>query len=241
MDQLQQLDRELDITEPAAPEFDLPLFLGGRNVFRDPAPHGLHRLHKPFASCGIPDQRRDGLFVAAAQCHVAGDGAGLQERLELPAFRPAGVVAFVRRQRPHQGPGLAFRAQVRVHFPQPRLAGDRRNGPRDAAGEGGADGVGPRIIELGGVDHVDHVDVGNVVQFAGAALAHPDDGKADVRDVGCAELLGRLGARHRQGSFDGGAGQVGQLGPDGGHEVQRVGGAQVLNGQVHHTAAVGGT
>ena len=95
------------------------------------------------------------------------------------------------------------------------------------------------VVQLAGFDHVDDVDVGNVVQFAGAAFAHADDGQADVGDLGGAELLGRLGAGDGQGSLDGGTGQVGQFGSDRGHEVQRVGGAQVLDGQVHHPAAVG--
>ena len=51
---------------------------------------------------------------------------------------------------------------------------------------------------------------------------------------------GRLGPGHRQGGLDGGTGQVGQFGADGGHEVQRVGGAEVLDGQIHHAPPVGG-
>ncbi len=68
----------------------------------------------------------------------------------------------------------------------------------------------------------------------------PITASADVGDLGGAELPGRLGPGHGQGGLDGGSGEVGEFGPDGGHEVQRIGGAEVLDGQVHHAPPVGG-
>ncbi len=149
----------------------------GGDVLGDPAAHGLHGFDETLPARRGPDQRRDGVLVAGAQLGVAGDGPGLQQGLEFPALGPAGVVALVRGQRPDQRPGLALRPQVGVHFPQAGFAGRGHDGPRDARGQGRADGVGPGVLQLAGFDHVDDVDVGNVVQFAGAALAHADHGQ----------------------------------------------------------------
>ena len=237
MHQLEQLDGELHVAQAAAAQLDLALFLGGRNVFGDPAAHGLHGFDEAVASRRSPDQRRHGLLVAGAQFRVAGDGPRLQQRLELPALGPAGVVALVGGQGPDQRPGLPLRPEVGVHFPQAGFARRRGNGAGDAGGQGRADGAGPGVVQLAGFDHVDDVDVGDVVQFAGAALAHADDGQADVGHFRGAELLGGLRPGHGQGGLDGGPGQVGEFGPDGGHEVQRVRGAEVLDGQVHHARA----
>ena len=143
---------------------------------------------KPSRPAEVHIERRHRVFVARAQLGVAGDGPGLQERLELPALGPAGVVALVRGEGPDQRPGLALRPEVGVHFPQAGLARRGRNGARDAGGQGRADRVGPGVVQLAGLDHVDDVDVGDVVQFAGAALAHADDGQADVCHFRGAEL-----------------------------------------------------
>ena len=52
----------------------------------------------------------------------------------------------------------------------------------------------------------DDVDVAGVVELAGAALAHGDDGEPDVRGV-----VGQRGLGLAQRGFEGGAGQVGKL------------------------------
>ena len=50
--------------------------------------------------------------------------------------------------------------------------------PGADAGERSRAGVG-----VGGFDHVDQIDVGNVVQFLGAELAHADDAEPASRAV----------------------------------------------------------
>ena len=239
MDQLQQLHGELDVPQPARAELDLALFLRRGDVVRNPAAHGLDGLDESFAARRRPHQRLHGFLVAGTQFPVAGNGAGLQECLEFPAVRPAGVITQVRGQRPHQRAGLSFGAQVRIDFPEPGLRGGGGNCPRDPAGQGGSDGGGVRVLQPRGVDHIDDVDVGNVVKLPGAALAHADDCQPDRGDVGRVEGGGRLGAGHGQCRFDGGTGEVCQLGPDDRHRVLRAGGAQVPDGQLGQAAAVG--
>ena len=57
--QLQQLDGELDVAQPAGAELELALGLGGRDVLDDPAAHRLHVGDEAVALGGRPHQRRD--------------------------------------------------------------------------------------------------------------------------------------------------------------------------------------
>ncbi|MCY1242138.1 hypothetical protein D9M72_550810 [compost metagenome] len=54
--QLQQLNREFDIAQAAAAQFDLALLLIRRDVVRDPPAHGLYGFHETFPVCRTPDQ-----------------------------------------------------------------------------------------------------------------------------------------------------------------------------------------
>ena len=90
------------------------------------------------------------------------------------------------------------------------------------------------------VARVSDVDVGYVVQFAGTALAHADDGKTDVGHLLGVELLRCLGPGHGEGGLEGGSGEICQFRSRGRHEVQRIGRAQVLDGELHEPAPVGG-
>ncbi|BAS08511.1 hypothetical protein AHiyo4_19330 [Arthrobacter sp. Hiyo4] len=51
--QLEQLHGELHVSEAAAAEFDLPLFLRRRDMLGDPSSHRLHGLHEPFAAAEL--------------------------------------------------------------------------------------------------------------------------------------------------------------------------------------------
>jgi hypothetical protein len=92
---LEELHRKFDIPQPAAAQLDLALLFCGGDVFSYATAHGLHRLDKSVPAGGRPYERRNGFFVPAAQVGVAGNCPGLQERLEFPALRPAGVIAPV--------------------------------------------------------------------------------------------------------------------------------------------------
>lgn len=84
---------------------------------------------------------------------------------------------------------------------------------------------------VGGFADEDHVDVGDVVEFVAAALAHGDDGEPAL-----ARVLGGGGAGDAQGGAEGGGGEVGEFG--GG--LGDVGGAaDVAGGDGQEAAAVG--
>lgn len=93
--ELEQLDGELDVAQPAGAEFELPVDLGGRDVVDDAAAHLLDVGDEVLAFGGLPDQGRYGRDVLGAERLVAGDGAGLEQGLELPGLGPALVVGQV--------------------------------------------------------------------------------------------------------------------------------------------------
>ena len=84
MHELQELDGELDVAQPAGAQLELALGLMRRDVVEDPASHRLHVLDEPVAVGRPPHERCDPLEVLAGQCEVAGDGPGLEQGLELP-------------------------------------------------------------------------------------------------------------------------------------------------------------
>ena len=76
MHELEQLDRELDVAQPARAELELALGLVGGDVVDDPAPHRLGVLDEPLALDRAPDHRLDHVDVLPAQVEVAGHRAG---------------------------------------------------------------------------------------------------------------------------------------------------------------------
>ena len=196
--ELEQLRGELHVPQPAGAELDLPLPFGRGDGLQHPRAHGPHRVHEALARRGLPDPGPDPLEVAGAQVGGAGDGPGLEQRLELPAVGPAAVVLGVGVQGAAEGAVLALGAQVGVHLPEAGLGGGGLDDAADASGElggehrgtGAVDGVGrlpvgpvrtglPGGLRVGVEELVDedHVDVGDVVQLPGAALAHADHGQ----------------------------------------------------------------
>src|SRR5699024_3774874 len=121
----------------------------------------------------------------------------------------------------HQRPVLALGAQVGVDLPQGALAGPLGAGAGELAGQGRADGdhvlldLGVDLAVLphqvgGGGDDVHDVDVGDVVELAGAGLAQGDHGPAHVlvpADGGPGDGGGRL--ERRIGEVAEGAGDPG--------------------------------
>ena len=128
--ELQQLDGELDVAQPAWAELELNIHFIGGNVLGDPLAHALHRVNEPLALRAVPHEGMHRCAVALPQRDIARQRARLQQRLKLPRLRPALVVGTVRVDRAHQGAVLALGPQVRVDFPQRRLD----SGLLDAAG-----------------------------------------------------------------------------------------------------------
>jgi hypothetical protein len=229
--QLQQLDRELDVTQPARAELELPPGLPRGQRLLHPAAHGLHVLDEVVPAGGLPDQRPEGIRVRLAERHVARRRPGLEQCLELPGLGPALVVGPVAGQRADQRAGPAFRPQVRVDREDAALRGGPRAHPdqtgRQAAGGGQGRGL---VLVLDRLGHEDHVDVAGVVELAAAALAHGDHGQTGGRGA-----RGKFGPGHGERRLQDRARDVGQFLA---HHVHGRGPGQVARGEVQQAAPV---
>ena len=233
---LQQLDGELDVPQSAGAELDVAVHLGARDVGDDAAAHRPGVLDEALAGRGLPHPRLDHLLVGGAEVTVAGGGAGLQQRLELPGLRPFGVVAAVGVQGAHQRAVLALGAQVRVHLPQRALGGALGAGAGELPRQRGPDRDHVLLVAVlvRGGDDVHDVDVGDVVELPRAGLAHRDDGPAHL----LVPLDGGTG--DRGGRLEGGIGEVADRDGDAGLEGGGVGGDGVGRGDLGQAQVVGG-
>ena len=139
VDELEQLHRELDVADAAGTELDLVRDLGRRDVLGHPLAHPLHAVDEVLARRARPDLRLDGAHVRVAELGIPGDRPRLQQRLELPALRPAVVVRQVRIERAHERALLALGPQVRVDLPQRRLDLDAGDAAHRLHGQPGRD------------------------------------------------------------------------------------------------------
>jgi hypothetical protein len=76
--ELEQLDRELDVPQPAPAELDLAVGVPGGQALLDPAPHRADVVHHAGAVDGLPHQRRDDGHPLRGEGPVAGDRASLE-------------------------------------------------------------------------------------------------------------------------------------------------------------------
>ncbi|GAA4958344.1 hypothetical protein GCM10023238_26400 [Streptomyces heliomycini] len=135
--QLEQLHRELDVPQAPGAQFQLPVDLGGGNVLHHPAAHLLHVGDEVLPLGGLPHQRLEGGDVLLAERPVAGDRAGLEQRLELPGLGPALVVGEVGGEGAHERPVAALGAQIGVDGPDGALDGGLGADPHQVRGEPG--------------------------------------------------------------------------------------------------------
>ena len=119
--ELQQLHGELDVAQAARTELQLHVDLVGGDVLGDPLAHALHRLDEAVAARARPHLRAPRPRRSGAELEVAGERPRLEQRLELPALRPAVVVLEVRLERAHERAVLALGPQVRIDLPERRL------------------------------------------------------------------------------------------------------------------------
>ena len=177
--ELEQLDRELDVADPAATALELTVIEApalrlafGPGLHRADLAHGVRPEDvRPHEWLGRIDER-------GAGAGIAGYRARLDQRLELPALRPLLPPRDVRVDAPGECSCPAFGSEVRV-------------GAEDDPGRSrfGHDREHPARIAVGGFGRVrptrlvyeEHVDVRRVVQLDAAELAHPDDGERDLR------------------------------------------------------------
>ena len=116
MDELQELDRELDVADPAAAALQLavvetlPAPSRLRRAPSSPAPRGPRRGRGPSGQTWRPAVS----MKRRAELVVAGDGPGLDEGLELPGLGPPVVPGRVRVEAPGQRPGASLGAEVGV-------------------------------------------------------------------------------------------------------------------------------
>ena len=229
--QLQQLDGELDVTQPARAQLELAPGLPGRQRLLHPAPHGLHILDEVLAAGRLPDQRAEGVRVGLAERHVASHRPGLEQRLELPGLGPALVVGQMTGQRADQRPGPALGPQVRVDREDAAFRGGPRAHPDHPGGEAAGGGQrGGLVFVLDRFGYEDHVDVAGVVELAAAALAHGHDGQAGGGGAG-----GKFGPRHGECRLQHRGRDVGQFLA---HLVHGHGAGQIPRGQVQQAAPV---
>ena len=132
--QLQQLDGELDVAQPAGAELDLAGPHPGGHQFLDAPAHRLHFGNEVLPLARRPHHRHQRVDVLLAQLGVACRGPRLHQRLELPRLGPPLVVGDVGVQRAHQLAVLAFGPQRRVDFEE-RVGGE----PHHLAGHPGGD------------------------------------------------------------------------------------------------------
>ena len=138
-------------------------------------------------------------MYCAPSSAVTDGGPGLEQGLELPRLGPPLVVRDVRFEGADQRALLALRPQRRVDLEE-RIRGE----PDQLAGD-------PRGDRVGVLAHEDDVDVADVVELAGAALAHRDDGQPRGGRVVAADRPGR----DDQCGTQRGVGEVGQVSTDG--------------------------
>src|SRR5450756_1189996 len=229
--QLQQLDGELYVPQPSRTKLELPVGCCGRQRALYPPAHGLDVLDEVGPVPRRPHQRRDGGAEGTAQSQVPGHRPRLEQRLELPGLGPALVVRRVTVPRAHQRAELALRAQPGVDRPQRPLRGGGRAGPHQPGGQRRGRVQRRGFVAAGyRLGDEDDVHVADVIEFATAALAHPDYCQ-----------LARLCGGRQSGRGDGQsrgqrrASEVGQLRGD---VVDRHGAGEIASGQLQQAAPV---
>ncbi len=100
--ELEELDGELDVAQPAAAELELAVGVVVADVVLDAAAHGAHVGDEVVALGGAPHHGGEGLAVLRPEREVARDRPGLEQRLELPGPGPALVVGDVALEGAHE-------------------------------------------------------------------------------------------------------------------------------------------
>ena len=186
-DQLPGLGEELDLADAALAE--LEVMAGDSNrpgqalVGADAAAHVLGVLDGGEVEVAAPDEGAQALEEALAGGNRAGAGAGLDVGGALPGAADALVVVLGRvggdADRCHRGVG----SQPQVDPEDVALGGDLGEELdqvlRDPDGPAAELGIVVRIVAALVEEH-DQVDIGRVVELAGAELAHADDRQTRV-------------------------------------------------------------
>src|SRR5436190_4575804 len=115
VDQLQQLDRELDVADATRTEFELTVGQSSAGHVRFGADlHGPNLSDRLRRERAAPKPRRRRLVEGVAEYAVAPDTARFHERLELPRLRPAFPVGLIRRNGAHERTVATLRPQIQI-------------------------------------------------------------------------------------------------------------------------------
>ncbi len=227
--ELQQLNGEFHVAQPAGAELDFAGPHPGGYQFLDTTAHRLHLGHEVLALTGRPHHRHQRVDVLCSELGVSGSRSRLQQGLELPGFGPPLVVGDMRLQGAHQLAVFTLGAQRRIDLEE-RLGGEPHHLTGHPRGDGQV-GIGRAVGDE------DDVDIADVVQFARTALAHGDHRKPGWVGVIAADRSARDGQRRGQR----GVGQVGQVSTNGGERQHRFvldRRRQIECGQHHQPVAV---
>ena len=221
VEELQRLDDELDLADPAPSELDVGrLVTLGADGAVDLRLHRADGRDDPRVEPGPIHGPARQLSEAGADTRIAGGDPRFDERLALPQLGALPIVFAipVERQDDAAHPPLGAQAQIdaeRIAFVGDRLE-QRDELPADARevlAVGQASGATAGRLAVGAVDE-HQVDVGRVVELVAAELAHGDDREpglgsaaADRGAVGLTHGRLRLAQRLR----DARVGQVRQL------------------------------
>ena len=222
VEQLEELDHELDVTNAAVPGLDLEFGPTRRHraLFDSPL-EGLDFRDLGRAQVAAIDERSDRLQERAAQVEVAGDRPALDQGLPLPGASTRHVVA-------QSGVQRACQCALFAVGPQPHVdpvgdahrrvlgqqADDLGSHPPEELGIGddpGTEGLTLLIVEEY------EVDVGAVVELGAAELAqsqHDEPSGRSVLPAGRAEPLLGPGPSQPGGGLGAGVGQVGEVDRD---------------------------
>ncbi len=239
--QLEQLDGELDVAQPALAELELAALLPGGDVGDHASPHGLGVGDEVLALGDPPHHRAHHVDEVLTEREVPRTRPSLEHGLELPRLGPPLVVRLVAGEPADELPGPALGPQRRVDLPD----GARRRVGRADPGQlcrhpgGGGDSLvgGDQRFAVrvkGRLGHEEHVHVADVIELLGAALAQPDDG-----EPGLPCRLAALRPGDRQRRLQGGVGEVGELVGDLVDHLDRFRRAEVAGGDPQQLTAVG--
>ena len=236
MNKLEQLNRELDVTQAAASELELTRRMRTRDVVLDAAAHRTRRLDESFARRGAPHVGLCGFLKGTPDGLVPRTGARLEQRLELPGLRPLIPVLAVGLDGAYERSVAPLGPQIRVHRPQWSFGSGPRAGGCRSRSKARRDLEGHAFIPVSsGLGDVNDVNVGDVVEFACSRLTHRDDGEGDT------PLRVDIPPRQGKAGLKGGVDQVGDAPTDLGHEAFRIIARQVIGGQVQQHLAIRAT
>ena len=193
VDDLQELDRELHVSDPAATPLDLDACLArGAHVLLEADLDAADLVDRRLGKHLGEHERGDGLDERGPERGFARDGARLDQRLAFPGGGLRRVVAAHGLERPRQRTARAAGAEGGIDAERDPLG--RRFGER--ADQGGARALG-RLLPPGPAPLVDehHVDVGGVVQLRPSKLPQRNDRETLVGDR--AGRRGETRLRHR--------------------------------------------